>query len=84
MYPALELLVSTPQVRKLITENRPSDLVKQMQLGEFYGMQTFDQSLAKLYKDGIIDIETAQSAATSPDAIMLAVRGVTDSLNVEE
>lgn len=84
MYPALELLVSTPQVRKLITENRPSDLVKQMQLGEFYGMQTFDQSLAKLYKDGIIDIDTAQGAATSPDAIMLAVRGVTDSLNVEE
>ena len=83
MYPALEILVSTPQVRKLIMENRPSDLVKQMQLGEFYGMNTFDQSLAKLYKNGIIDMETAQSAATSPDAIMLAIRGVTDSLQVE-
>ncbi len=83
MYPALEVLVSTPQVRKLIMENRPSDLVKQMQLGDFYGMNTFDQSLAKLYKQGIIDMETAQSAATSPDAIMLAIRGVTDSLQVE-
>ncbi len=84
MYPALEVLVSTPQVRKLIMENRPGDLVKQMQLGEFYGMNTFDQSLAKLYKEGIIDMETAQAAATSPDAIMLAIRGVTDSLEVEE
>ena len=83
MYPALEILVSTPQVRKLIMENRPGDLVKQMQLGEFYGMKTFDQSLAKLYKEGIIDMETAQAAATSPDAIMLAIRGVTDSLNVD-
>lgn len=83
MYPALEVMVSTPQVRKLILENRPSDLVKQMQLGEFYGMNTFDQALAKLYKQDIIDMETAQSAATSPDAIMLAIRGVTDSLNVE-
>ena len=55
MYPALEVLVSTPQVRKLILENRPSDLMKQMQLGEFYGMNTFDQSLAKLYKEGIIN-----------------------------
>ena len=83
MYPALEILVSTPQVRKLIMENRPADLVKQMQLGEFYGMNTFDQSLAKLYKDGIIDMDTAQAAATSPDAIMLAIRGVTDSLQME-
>ena len=84
MYPALEIMVSTPQVRKLITENRPTDLVKQMQLGEFYGMNTFDQDLARLYKEGIIDIDTAQGAATSPDAIMMAIRGVTDSLDVGE
>ena len=81
MRPALEILVSTPQVRKLILENKPSDLYKMMQGGEFYGMNTFDQSLAKLYKEGYIDLETAQSAATSPDAIMLAIRGVTGSLD---
>lgn len=81
MRPALEVLVSTPQVRKLITENRPSDLQKAMQQGEFYGMNTFDQSLARLYKEGAIDLETAQTSATSPDAIMLAIRGVTDSMD---
>ncbi|MBR4592272.1 MAG: PilT/PilU family type 4a pilus ATPase [Elusimicrobiaceae bacterium] len=84
MCPALEILVSTPQVRKLIMENKPSDLFKAMQTGEFYGMNTFDQALAKLYKAGQIDMETAQSAATSPDAIMLAIRGVTDSLEMME
>ncbi|MCQ2410879.1 MAG: PilT/PilU family type 4a pilus ATPase [Elusimicrobiaceae bacterium] len=84
MHPALEVLVSTPQVRKLIAENKPTDLYKAMQLGDFYGMNTFDQSLAKLYKDGIIDLETAQGAATSPDAIMLAVRGVTGSMEAVE
>ena len=81
MRPAMEILISTPQVRKLITENKPSDLVKAMQNGEFYGMNTFDQSLAHLYREGAIDLETAQSAATSPDAIMLAIRGVTDSMS---
>lgn len=81
MRPALEILVSTPQVRKLILENKPSDLQKMMQNGEFYGMNTFDQSLARLYKEGAIDLETAQNAATSPDAIMLAIRGVTDSMD---
>ena len=81
MRPALEVLVSTPQVRKRILENKPSDLQKAMQQGEFYGMNTFDQSLARLYKEGCIDLETAQNAATSPDAIMLAIRGVTDSMD---
>ena len=52
-----------------------------MQQGEFYGMNTFDQALAHLYKEGAIDLETAQSAATSPDAIMLAIRGVSGSLD---
>ena len=84
MRPALEIMVSTPQVRKLILEGRNSDLYKQIQTGEFYGMNTFDQALAKLYKDGIIDMDTAASAATSQDAIMLAVRGVTDSLEAAQ
>lgn len=83
MRPALELMVATPQIRKLIVENKPSDIQKQMQNGSFYGMQTFDQALAKLYQEGYIDMETATAAATSPDAIMLAIRGVTDSLSVE-
>ena len=84
MRPALEIMIATPQVRKLILENKPNDLLKAMQLGEFYGMNTFDQALAKLYKAGHIDLETAQSAATSPDAIMLAVRGVTESMDAVE
>lgn len=84
MRPALEVLVATPQVRKLILENKPNDLLKTMQMGEFYGMNTFDQALAKLYKEGHIDMETAQNAATSPDAIMLAIRGVTDNLDAAE
>ena len=81
MRPAMEILVSTPQIRKLIMENKPGDLMKAIQNGEFYGMNTFDQSLASLYREGAIDLETAQGAATSPDAIMLAVRGVTDSMS---
>ena len=82
MVPALEILVSTPQVRKLILENRASDLVKAMQNGDFYGMNTFDQSLAALHKSNKVAIEHIMAAATSPDALMMAVRGVTDSLEV--
>lgn len=83
MVPALEILVSTPQTRKLILENRTGDLVKAMQGGEFYGMNTFDQSLADLYKKKKVDMERVMAAASSPDALMMALRGVTDSLEVE-
>ena len=80
MMPALEIMVSTPQTRKLILENRVSDLVKAMQNGAFYGMNTFDQSLAELYKTEKVDMDHVMAAASSPDALMMAIRGVTDNL----
>ena len=39
-----------------------------------YGMQTFDQHLMDLYNQGIIDFETAKSAATSPADFELSVK----------
>lgn len=84
MVPALEIMLSTPQIRKLILENRTSDIVKMMQGGEFYGMRTFDQSLALLHKEGKCDMDQLMAAATSPDALMMAIRGVTDNMAVME
>ncbi len=81
MTPALEIMVSTPQIRKLILENRSSDLVKAIQTGEYYGMISFDQSLANLYKSNKVDMEQAMGAASSPDALMMAIRGVTGGVD---
>ena len=39
-------------------------------------MQTFDQCLLALYRDGLISYETAKDAATSPDDFDLKVRGI--------
>src|SRR6516162_7448836 len=41
-----------------------------------YCMQTFDQCLLKLYRDGIISYETAREAATNADDFDLKVRGI--------
>ena len=41
-----------------------------------YGMQTFDQCLLRLYRDGIISYETAREAATNADDFDLKVRGI--------
>ena len=44
--------------------------------GQFYGMQTFNQSLVKLFKDGLVKEADVMDAATSPDDLKLALRGI--------
>jgi Tfp pilus assembly ATPase PilU len=39
-------------------------------------MQSFDQSLLTLYRDGVIAYETAKESASSPDDFDLKVRGI--------
>ena len=41
-----------------------------------YGMQTFDQCLLALYRDGIVSHETARDSASSRDDFDLKVRGI--------
>ena len=46
--------------------------------GEYYGMQTFDQSLVTLIADGSINLEEAMSTATNPHdlKVMLERKGI--------
>jgi hypothetical protein len=41
-----------------------------------YGMQTFDQSLFQLYKNGLITLDEALRRATNPDEFKLKIQGV--------
>ena len=43
--PAVEIMISTPTVRKLIDENRLDKLFAALETGTEDGMQTFNQSL---------------------------------------
>lgn len=76
LVPAMEILVVTPHVRKLIEENKSGEMVQAMQKGGFYGMQTFNQSLARLVKDGLCSEEEVLAVASSPDDLKLALRGI--------
>jgi len=44
--------------------------------GGFYGMQTFDQALVELVREGMVTEEDARQAATNPHDFNLALRGV--------
>jgi twitching motility protein PilT len=60
---AAEVLVPTPAIRNLIRESKTHQLQTTMQTGHQYGMCTMDESLADLYKRGLISYETALAQA---------------------
>ncbi len=62
---AVEVLVNTPFVSELIREDKIGEIKEAMQKGSKDGMQTFDQALYRLYKEGRVDLEEALSKADS-------------------
>ena len=75
-WPATEILVGSPLVRKLIVEGKPQDVYKAMEQGEYYKMHTFDQDLIRLAQEKKISMEEAVSNATNPEDLALKVRGI--------
>jgi twitching motility protein PilT len=76
--PAVEVLVGTAVIRDSIRDaKRTPEIPSFIAQGQSqYGMQTFDQCLLKLYRDGMISYETAREAATNADDFDLKVRGI--------
>ena len=77
---AMEILVKTPRIEKLIMENRDYELSDAIAEGrEHYKSQTFDQSILDLYNQGIISEENALSNATSAADLKLKMSGLNAS-----
>ncbi len=76
--PAVEVMLCTPTIQEYIIDPDKTVMIRQaVQEGHLqYGMQTFDQSLMKLYKDGSISYEEAVANSTSPDEFSLRVKGI--------
>ena len=60
---ATEILVCTPTVQKMIEDGHFHDLYNAMNEGEFWGMQTMNQSLLRYVKAGVITEESAMQYA---------------------
>ena len=76
--PAVEVMIGTAVIRDCIRETKRTAEIPGfiVQGASQYGMQSFDQSLLTLYRDGVIAYETAKEMASSPDDFDLKVRGV--------
>ena len=77
MVPAIEVLVGSTRVREAIDKNRTRELHEVMiQGGNTYGMQTFDQSLLDLLRDGKINHEEALLHCSNAADFELQARGI--------
>ena len=52
--PCAEVMLCTSAIRNLIRQSKTHQIYSLMQVGGSYGMQTMDQGLARLVKDGLI------------------------------
>ena len=74
--PALEILINTPVVRKLLEENRLDKLSAAIETSQDDGMLTFNQALFDLVKAGRVTEKEAMSKATNPQALEMNFKGI--------
>lgn len=76
MVPAVEIMLGSPTVRKLIRENQLPKLRDAIETSQDIGMQTFNQSLLKLVKSNLITKEEALNTSTNPEALKMNLQGI--------
>jgi len=75
LVPAVEVLVMTGTVREYIQDPEKTYLIRDaMEEGGYYGMQTFDQSLLRLYQDRKITLDDAIAMARNAHDFKIKVR----------
>ena len=82
--PAVEIMTSSPTVRTAIDESRFMDLPKIIEESEYFGMQSFNQSLKNHVEQKKISREDALANADDPDKLLLAFRGVLKGAGAKE
>ncbi len=79
--PAVEALISTASMREAIIDpEKTATILDLIESGNIqYGMQSFDQSIMKLYRSGFISYEEAMTQCSNPDDFDLRVKGITSA-----
>lgn len=81
--PAVEIMVMNGRLAECLLNEEPTSVMREIIAdGEFYGMQTFNQSLVSLYADGLVDFQTAMKATNQPHDFILMAKQM--GLPVEE
>ncbi|OGV74795.1 MAG: twitching motility protein [Lentisphaerae bacterium RIFOXYB12_FULL_65_16] len=74
--PAVEIMVNTPIVAKLLYENKLDKLEQAIAGGKEDGMMSFNQSLLGLVNEGLVTEENALQTSDNPEALRMNLKGI--------
>jgi twitching motility protein PilT len=77
--PAVEVLINTPIIHKLISESREGDIPSAIRAGSGEGMQNFTESLRKLVEEEYISLKVAEQYAPNVEELKMALKGIRSS-----
>jgi twitching motility protein PilT len=82
--PAVEVMINTPYIAECIRDREKTVLIRDAIASGLsqYKMQTFDQSIYHLYKEGYISYEQGMRYSSSPDNFKLRVMGIQSTIDV--
>ena len=71
----MEVMVATGRIADAIADpDKTGSIAELIADGTYYGMQTFDQHLVALLREGTVTVEDAMAASTSPHDLTVALR----------
>ncbi|KAB2669763.1 MAG: PilT/PilU family type 4a pilus ATPase [Verrucomicrobia bacterium] len=74
--PALEILINTPTVKKMLEENRLEKVAAAIETARDDGMQTFNQALYDLVKEKKVSEKEALAKAGNPQELEMMFKGI--------
>ena len=71
----MEICVNTGRVAEAIADSDKTSTIGQLVAeGGYYGMQTFDQHLTRLFSEGHITLDAALASSTNPHDLIVELR----------
>ena len=67
--------MNTGRIKEAIEDqDKTGNITSLIAEGAFYGMQTFDQHLVTLFRDGVITLEAAKAVSSNPHDMLVELR----------
>ena len=76
MIPAVEILPGTPSVRKMVSDRNFGGLDELLRGGSSGAAVSFARAIFRLFRDGLVERETARTAADNPEEFDLLCKGM--------
>ncbi len=76
VHPAVEIMINTPTVHKLMLDNKLETLHAAIETGVDDGMQTFNLALYQMIKSGIVSEKDGMDYSPNPEALKMNLQGI--------